>query len=190
MSYPDLYGFCQSLTPHVPRKVIYEKVLALTGANRIRHFRTGLDTTVCRGFYLSARNTDSPFVAQAGGRVVVTARGLNRCWERFVYIKELMHLFDDADSATDTGDAFDELLGEFTGPGTTVSSRQMGAEVSCFWRALAALCPEDTRKSFKSALQNSQIDYYSVALRLRLPEQYVTRLFDPNYEKIIAPLLR
>jgi hypothetical protein len=65
----------------------------------------------------------------------------------------------------------------------------MDAEVACFWRALAALCPEETRKQFKTAFQNNQIDFYSEALRLRVPEQYVTRLFDPNYEKIIAPLL-
>jgi hypothetical protein len=190
MSYSDLYSFCQSLTPHAPRKVIYEKVLALTGANRVRHFKTSLDTSVCRGFYLSARNLNHPFVTQAGGRVVVTARTLNRCWERFVYIKELMHLFDDPDSATDTGAAFDELLGEFTGPGATVTSPQMNAEVGCFWRAIATLCPEETRKSLKSQLQGNQTDYYAIALRLRIPEQYVPRLFDPNYEKIISPLLR
>jgi len=100
-----------------------------------------------------------------------------------------MHLFDDPDSATDTGDAFDELLGEFTGPGTTVSSRQMDAEVACFWRALAALCSEETRKTLKDGLQNSQIDYYSVGLRLRIPEHYVPCLFDPHYEKRIAHLL-
>lgn len=189
MSYPELHGFCQTLTPHVPRKVIYEKVLALTGANRVRHFRTGLDTTICRGFYLSAKNTDHPFVVQAGGRVIVTARGLNRCWERFVYIKELMHLFDDPDSATDNGDAFDELLSEFAGPGTTVSSAQMDAEVVCFWRALSALCPEETRKVFKAEIQANQTDYYSIALRLRIPEQYVPCLFEPGYEKIVARLL-
>ena len=190
MSYHSLYSFCQDLTLHVPRNVIYQQVLALTGANQIRHFRTGLDTAICRGFYLSARNQESHFVRLAGGRVVVTARHMNRCWERFVYIKELMHLFDNPDSATDTGEAFEELLGEFTAPGTTISSPQMDSEVECFWRALAALCPEDLRKELKDERSQSRIDDYAIALRLRLPEQYVPRLFDPNYEKVLAHILK
>jgi hypothetical protein len=161
-------------------------VLALTGINRVRHFRTGLDTAVCRGFYLSAQNADNHFVRIAGGRVVVTARGLNRCWERFVYIKELMHLFDKGDSATDTGDAFDALLSEFIAPGATASSKQMESEAIAFWRALAAFCPEKLRLELKDERDHNRIDDYAIALRLRIPEQYVPCLFDQNYERTMT----
>jgi hypothetical protein len=49
-------------------------------------------------------------VEQFGSSVVVVARGLNRCWERFVYVKELMHVFDGVDEATDSGEKFESML--------------------------------------------------------------------------------
>jgi hypothetical protein len=151
----------------------------------VRHVKTTLDPAICRGFYLAARNQSSRLVAQTGSRVIVTARGLNRCWERFVYIKELMHLFEDPLSATDNGDAFDELLGEFTGAASTTRSPQLESEIKCFWRALAALCPEELRKTFSQERSKNQIDDYSIALQLRIPEQYVPHLFIKDFEGVV-----
>src|SRR5437879_1966679 len=34
-----------------------------------------------------------PFIKQNGGYVIVTARGLSPVWERFIFIKELMHIY-------------------------------------------------------------------------------------------------
>jgi hypothetical protein len=187
MGYSDLYDFCQDLAPAIKRGLIYDRTLAASGVNTVRHFRAGMDIAACRGFYLSARNTEHPFVKQTGQRVIVTARGLNRCWERFVFVKELMHLFDDPKEAADTGDKFEQLLADF-GPGSPTQSVQMESELKCFWRALAALCPEKERLAFQKAKVEGSIDNYAIALKLRIPEQYVPRLFLPNYLQIVQLL--
>lgn len=179
MGYPNLYERCQGFGPRVSRRVVYPEVLALTGANRIRHFKTAMDTTICRGMYLSAKNTEAKFVQQAGACVVVTARELNYCWERFVYIKELMHAFDDPREATDSGDAFDTLVQELSGPSASSDiSPQTNSEFKCFWMALGILCPEQQRLEYKERLDAKQIDEYAIALELRIPEAYVPRLFE------------
>jgi len=105
MPYKDLYEYCQTLTPKISRNTIKNKALELSGVPSVRIVKTGLDTTICRGFYLSAKNNNHRLVQQLGSHVIVLARdGLNYCWERFVVVKELMHLFDDPISATDTGE--------------------------------------------------------------------------------------
>jgi hypothetical protein len=189
MSYAALYASCQSVPPHISRGFLYDHVLTLTGVPRIRHFRTTLDVSSCRGFYLSARNTQHPFVQQAGARVIVTARGLNRCWERFVYVKELMHSFDDPSESTDTGERFEELLGEIMGP-ISPENVQGLAEVNCFWMALGVLCPEPVRQAFHADREAGRIDDYSIALKLLIPQGYVPRLFEPRYSDNLAHLIK
>ena len=63
--------------------------LSETGIGKARHVISDLDTTVCRGLYLSAQNVEARLVQQAGSHVIVTARGMNYCWERFVFVARL-----------------------------------------------------------------------------------------------------
>lgn len=151
---------------------------------------SAMDISVCRGMYLSAQNTNNRFVQQHGNHVIVLARELkeNYCWSRFIFIKELMHLFDDPKEATDSGDAFDKLLSELSGPGTE-SSYQFQSELKCFWMALAAFCPEENRREFEKQRADGHIDNYGIALQLRIPEQYVPRLFENRYRVIIDQLI-
>ena len=93
MSFADLHDFCQEQPIHVNRNVVRAKIYELAGIDRIAYMRTSLDTTKCRGFYVSPQNKDHPIVKQFGCHVVVSARDLNRCWERFVVVKEMMHVF-------------------------------------------------------------------------------------------------
>lgn len=190
MSYKNLYDFCQALPIHINRNTVRDKALELTGIQRVRTFKADLDTKVTRGQYLSPRNTNHQFVIQAGGHVIVVARTLNRCWERFVYVKELMHLFDDLNQATDTGEAFEKLLRDFSGLSATDWSDQMRAEVNCFWRALAILCPEKFRLEFQAEREGGRLDDYAIALRLRIPELYVPQLFRADFLEIVGRLTR
>ena len=108
--FKELYDYCQTLTPKVSRRHIEKKTLELTGVEQIKEMKTTLDTTICRGYFLSAKNKDHPIVKCFGGsNVIVLARDQNYCWERFVYTKELMHLFDSDDEPTDTADKFEKL---------------------------------------------------------------------------------
>lgn len=105
-------------------------------------------------------------------------------------VKELMHLLDGASSATDSGDSFEKLLTELTGPGSPDRSPQMDAEIECFWRALACLCPERFRTEFADDRRKNHIDDYGIALKLRIPQQYVPHLFSPVYEGFISGLTK
>ena len=189
MSYQALYNFCQTKNPHISRNVVRDQVLRITGVNRVSTVKTTMDTSACRGFYLSARNTEHRLVQQHGSHIIVLARGQNRCWDRFVFVKELMHLFDSVDEATDTGEEFDRQLAELSGHPSPSWSPQMRSEVECFWKALAALCPETVRGEFQTLLDAGQIDEYGIALKLKIPQQYVQHLFRPEYPDIIRDIL-
>lgn len=180
MSYQALYAHCQGFEPHVRRNAVRDKAQELTGVERLSTVKTTLDATLCRGFYLSARNTQHRLVAQLGGHVIALARDLDPRWERFVYVKELMHLFDDPTEATDTGDQFETLLEEFVAP-QQVRSLQMKSEIKSFWMALGVLCPESHRQRFMGERENGQIDDYAIALTLRIPELYIPTLFHPQF---------
>jgi hypothetical protein len=188
--FKDLYVFCQTLNPKVSRRLIEKKTLEITSVPKVSAMMTTLDITVCRGFFLSAKNKEHPVVKQFGCDVIVLARDQNYCWERFVYTKELMHLFDKDDEPTDTALKFEKLLADLEVPSATSEpSKQLISERKGIWMALACLCPEKNRIEFEELLNNNYIDNYGIALKLRIPEQYVPLLFQSRYNAIIKTLL-
>jgi hypothetical protein len=190
MSYKELNSYCQTLPIYIRRNLIRDKILALNGINRLRVMVTTLDTTQCRGFYLSAQNTNHQFVQQHGAHVIVLARGLNRCWQRMVFVKELMHIFDKPLEATDTGDKFETSLSEMMDPRSSEIIPQTTSEINCFWMALAALCPEEKRIELQKDYHKGKIDEYGIALKFKIPQLYVkNRLFHPKYREHIDKLL-
>lgn len=183
MSYAALYEFCQEQKLHIGRNIIRDRTLALTDVPKIPITIVDIDTEHCRGFYLSARNPNHPMVKQFGGHVIAVARGLNRCWTRFVVVKEMMHLFGTEDGAVDTGAEFEALLEDLNGADEV--SPQLASEFECFWMALGALCPEAKRLEYAEKRGNNEIDDYTIALELRIPQLYVPRLFEKRYRRII-----
>ncbi|MBF0562889.1 MAG: hypothetical protein HQL37_12925 [Alphaproteobacteria bacterium] len=184
MTFSQLYDHCQTLLPKIKRNDLKDKVIELSCRGKIRTMKTTLDVASCRGFYLSAGNCDHQFVKQHGSTVIVLARGLNPCWERFVFTKELMHHFDDPAEASDSGDKFERMLEDLV-PGGRERSPQADSEVACFWMALAVLCPESYRKKFDAERRAGRLDDYAIALQLRIPQVYVHRLFEDQYLKNI-----
>lgn len=188
MSYKELYEYCQTLSPEVSRTQLKNKVLELSGLDQIRTIKTTLDTSKCRGFYLSASNTDHRIVQQVGHHVIVLARDMNRCWERLVYAKELMHVFDTDEIATDSGDAFEKVLTELTLQ-SSERSKQTTSEILCLWMALSVYCPENHRLHLKSDREAGRLDDYTIALQLRIPQQYIPHLFSERYITTIRSLV-
>jgi hypothetical protein len=185
--FKDLYGYCQTLTPKISRVSILNKVLELTGKKQVRAVKQSLDVSVCRGMFLSASNEHHKIVQQLGCDIIVLARGQKYCWERFVYVKELMHVFDDDLETLKSPSDLETLLTEFEMASVPPSSC-MKSEYNGFWMALACLCPEKSRLEFKQQRDNGHIDDYSIALQLKIPEQYVPRLFEPRYEVFLRSL--
>ncbi len=185
----ELYDYCQTLPvpPRIKRKVIETKIRELTGLEA-RVFIVDLDHEVCRGIFISASAAGTALSRQANGKAVIAlARGLNRCWDRFVQVKELMHLFDAADEQTPTDVEFLKLLTDFvvTLP-EEETSKAMVSETRALLMALACLCPEKKRLLFVEEYNRGEIDYYNIAVQLRIPEQYVPYLFLPRFPDIIA----
>ena len=181
MSFKELYDFAQTQDLRVNRNTIKAKAIEITGVDDVKFVRSGLDTSICRGFWLTPTNKDHHLVKQLGCHIAVSARDQNRCWDRFVTVKEMMHLFDSENEQTGTAALFDDLLSEFSSP-MIETSDQMVSEIASFWRALAVLCPEKNRLEFARQKNESSIDNYEIALRLRIPEGYVPRLFEARYE--------
>lgn len=184
----SLYDHCQTLTPKIKRNAIIGKLLELTGGPRIRVVISPLDTNVTRGFFLHATNVEHPFVRANGMHVVVLAKGLNECWERFVHVKEAMHLLDDDGELTDSEEKFVALLNDLTSPAVGEASPQYQADMFAIYMALTCFCPEASRLRYEQLVRDNQIDNYGVALQLKIPELYVPLLFKPNFRQIVSML--
>lgn len=143
-----------------------------------------MDTGVTRGAFLKPTNTSHPFVKAYGGNIIITARGMNRCWDRFVYCKELMHVFSTGDDCADTGEGFEILMTELTSAQTSASG-PYSDEIECFWRALALICPRSRRDEFRRKLDANEISELDVALQLKIPQVYVSRLFWGRFDEFM-----
>lgn len=183
MSYQSLRTRFRDSQPHIRRHSIRDGVLAVTGANSVREIVAGMDTTICRGMYLSPRNQNHPLSVQFGGHIVVVARGLDRNWYRFVYVKELMHMLDSADTSTDSGVKFDTLLTELGGQQSPDPSSPYVSEVRAFWMALGLLCLEPVRQDFLSTRNADPTSDFELSLKLKIPEAYVPLLASPLFEE-------
>jgi len=190
MTYKSLYESIQSHELPINRNFVREKIIEVARVQKLTIVASGLDTNVCRGYFLHAQNTENPLVRQCGGYVVVFARSLNRCWQRLVITKEMMHLFDNEEAATDTGEKFEHALSELFEVSSPSPSLQTQSEFNCFWMALGILCPEHLRQKFMKDRKSGHLDDYSIALKLRIPERYVPRLFTARYQQEIERLLR
>jgi hypothetical protein len=190
-AFKDLYDYCQTLAvpPKISRNVIRDKAVELSG-KKVSIVKVNLDTEVSRGFFLSAGNLDSPLVRQAKGSCVIAlARGMNPCWERFVQVKELMHLFDTEEEMTSSGPLFQSLLSELevSFPRPEIS-KQRASETKCIGMALACLCPEKVRLQYIDAYERKHIDYEGIALQLRIPKQLVPSLLNENFARVVVSL--
>lgn len=187
--YGELYAYCQGLTPPICRNLIKDKVLEIAGAASLSIRATGLDVNLIYGYYFSARNTDHPAVRQEKGPVVVVARSLNRCWKRFVIVKELMHMFDDPLEHMSAAVDLETVLTHFLSPANRSLSPQMLSEVRCFWMALACFCPEAFRQELQAKRAAGLMSDHEISQKLRIPEKYIPNLFDDRFKDVVAGLL-
>ena len=183
-AFKTLYEHCQTLEPKVSRKAVIDKIKSITGQN-VRVIKTSLDTSQVRGFFLSVTQKDHPWVRDNGYNVIVLARGLNTCWERFISVKEAMHLLDEEVSLVKTAEEFEDLLTSWTpqAANAEVSIPQQMSDLEGMMMALACLCPEHKRLEFIDLTSKSQIDNYGIALQLKIPEAFVPVLLGNNFER-------
>jgi len=187
--FKELYDFCQRLPcpPSISRNLICGKVQEIMGQH-VKIVKHGLDTNVLRGLFLSGQSA-SRFVKQNGGNpVVVLARGMPEEWDRLVQVKEIMHLFDEDDEMTSSADQLEELLNSLTAP-SRMMSPQVRTEFEAVYMALACYCPEPARQQFIKDIEAGHTEEYEVALKLRLPQQYVKTLLTPHFGNVVEQIL-
>lgn len=184
--FKEIYDYCQTLEIKVSRKDVIDKIKELTG-RPVRVLKTSLDTTIVRGFFLSANNTEHPFVLQNGQNVIVLAHGMNECWDRLISVKEAMHLLDADGECTNSAEKFEELISTWTYPSPTIenSSPERKSDVSAMLKALTCLCPEKHRLEFLEQKTAGTIDDYKIALQLKIPQAYVPVLLSDNFKKAV-----
>ena len=125
-----------------------------------------------------------------GSNVIVLSDKLkeNKCWQRFIYTKELMHMFDSDEDSMSISDEFVELLSDLSTPTQEICS-QTQSDFRGFWMALACLCPENIRLELEGKRNAKEVTDYEIALTLKLPEVYVPRLFEDRFPRIIKELV-
>lgn len=190
MSYAALYEFVQAHPVPISRRLFVPKVEELAG-RKVKVIKSGLDISITRGFYIPCTNLEHPFVRQTGGTrdIVVLARDNNRCWDRFVLAKELMHMFDSPLSWTNSASEFEDLLDEFGAP-RMERSVQMNSEAEAFWKALGLICPEAERARLSHEYSKGVLMARDIAHMLLIPEQLVPALFDQSYKPNLQALLK
>ncbi|MBC6436824.1 MAG: hypothetical protein GDA52_01505 [Rhodobacteraceae bacterium] len=162
MSFRALFDHVQGISLHVKRNDIRDKIVELTGVDKIAFVRSGLDTSICRGYWITPQNRDHPSV--------------------------MMHLFDTEEQKVRGAEAMNKLLAEFLSSSSpkVPFSPQFASEIDSFWQALAVLCPQTFRERFRKELDQGKTDHYGIALKLRIPEAYVPRLFEDRFDEWLS----
>ena len=108
---------------------------------------------------------------------------------RFIWCKELMHIFDTEDGCVKTPQEYRGLLTEIELKPIDPSP-QFLTEIEAKWKELLILCPKKQRDEMKKRVQDKELTDYDVAVHFRIPEAIVVSLFsnyyDSYYERFIT----
>lgn len=102
--------------------------------------------------------------------------------QRFVWCKEMMHIFDTEDGCVKTEEEYRGLLTEIELKPIDASTAYL-SENTAKWLALLVLCPKPQRDQMKARVQAGELTDYDVALHFRIPEVIVPSLFSDFYDR-------
>lgn len=193
MTFKLLYEYVARQTETILVKDIDAEILRLTPQDEIYYTPVDFDPEILLGQLKQYRksngvyNADPTWVSE-----VRYAQSLNKCWQRFVCCKELMHIFDKDDERTDSKEKLIQLLKELTSPIPVHHkiSPMHAAEHTAVWMAMAVLCPIPFRDHFYTDWKNGRLSDYDIALALRLPELYVKNIMSDDFLKAVEFLTK
>jgi hypothetical protein len=121
--------------------------------------------------------------------LITYCNNLSDCGDRFVWCKEMMHIFDTEDGCVKTSEEYRGLLKEIELKPIDPSEAYL-SENRAKWLALLVLCPKEQRDSMMARKAEEGLTDYDVALHFRIPESIVPSLFssyyDTYYERFVA----
>jgi hypothetical protein len=123
---------------------------------------------------------------------IFIAANLTREMERFVIIKELMHLYfgpDGGGCATDTQFVLQNHIQEMFGSSAEIKSMEYTAEKQAFWMAISVITTEIDRLNFKDKLEAGELSINDVAAKLRIPQHTASALLSSQFDHEISNLL-
>ncbi len=134
------------------------------------------------GHYECYSDTDSRWDEPNSWVVLITYDSkLSASEQRFVWCKELMHIFDTENGSTKTEAEYRGLLREIELKPIEPSEQYL-TENQAKWLALLILCPKVQRDKIKAKAAEDGLSDYDVALSFRIPETIVTSLFSDYYD--------
>jgi hypothetical protein len=134
------------------------------------------------GHFECHSDTDSRWDEPNAWVVLITYdRDLSFCKQRFVWCKELMHIFDTDEGSTKTPEEYRGLLEEIEIKPIEPSEQYL-SENQAKWLALLILCPKTHRDELKARAAAEGLSDYDVALSLRVPERVISSLFSDYYD--------
>lgn len=165
----------------------------LSWVSRINIKRSlALSKTHLRGLVILHKPGFMPHEMTANYTIVI-AHGLSPEEERFVAIKELMHIYFGPDGggtyATTSEIELENLINEMFVGSVTTRSNQYQAEGKALWMAMAVLCRENTRRELAAKADGRDEYYKEVAERLRITENRARILLSDRYEAQVGILL-
>ena len=134
-------------------------------------------------------DTDSKYEEPTSWVVLITyASDLSNCEKRFVWCKEMMHIFDTEGGCVKTEEQYRGLLSEIELKPLEPSEAYL-SENQAKWLALLILCPKPQRDAMMRRKASEGLTDYDVALHFRIPEAVVPSLFSEYYDRYYARFL-
>lgn len=188
MSFRSLYDQAQQLSGKISTNWLRERAIELSSITKVKEQWSGiLDTSSIRGFYVEGP-IGPPVPLANNESMIVLARSLDRHMRRFVYTKELMHVFDLPNEIADTSEKFD-IQAERLGDPSAALSPQFMAERKAFWRAVAVLCQEERRVAYLKALEDKRMSLEVISTSLQMPPRFARHLFRDDFPGILLHVL-
>ena len=187
MSFAALYEAVQGLPGKISTKWLRDRAIELTEFTRVVEQWSGvIDPRYMQGFFIEGP-LGPPIPLRDHEALITLARvgAVDKHRRRFIYTKELMHVFDTAEEKADTPEKFDAQAERLGDPGAP-SSPQYRAEGKAFWRAVSVLCQEKRRVWFKEALVQDRTTLPVIATALQIPPAYARHLFRGDFPAILA----
>lgn len=124
---------------------------------------------------------------------IFIAAGMSREWERFVALKELMHLYFGPNGGgiyrTDNAVVLENHINEMFEQSADISSHQVEAEKLARWMAISVLTPATARKQFQNALVAEEKSIGAVADELHVPVNIAKALISRQYDMEISNIM-
>ena len=185
MSFSALYDAVQTIDGKISSRWLRDKSLELSGVARVREQWTSvLDIASMQGFFVEGP-IGPPVPLLDNEVMIVIARECDKHRRRFVFTKELMHVFDTPEEKADTAEKFDAQAERFRDP-DVASSPGYRAEIKAFWRALAVLCQENRRLQYMQSIEDEKMSLEVIATALQIPAAYARNLFRVDFLKIVG----